>query len=128
MERKRFRVGSIAALFAVVAICVAIFSTLTVLTAASDYRVARRYGEHVRDLYTCESLGQQWLAQADGYLAGKCDLPEGSWRDGSELGTRIVSGGLELTIRLNTAGDTYEISQWSTVAQWEPDQSWELLK
>ena len=64
MEKKRFRVGSITVLFAVVILCVAIFGALTVATAISDRRTAQRYGEYVEALYRCENAGQQWLSQA----------------------------------------------------------------
>mgnify|MGYP000467769124 FL=1 len=47
MSRNRFRIGSIAVLFAVVVLCVAIFGVLTVSSAVSDRRAAERYGEHV---------------------------------------------------------------------------------
>ena len=62
MEKKRFRVGSITVLFAVVILCVAIFGALTVATAISDRRTAQRYGEYVEALYRCENAGQQWLS------------------------------------------------------------------
>ena len=44
MSRNRFRIGSIAVLFAVVVLCVAIFGVLTVSSAVSDRRAAERYG------------------------------------------------------------------------------------
>ena len=53
MKKKRFQVGSVAVLFAVAVLCVAVFALLTVVTAASDARVARQYGDHVRGLYSC---------------------------------------------------------------------------
>ena len=76
MSRNRFRIGSIAVLFAVVVLCVAIFGVLTVSSAVSDRRAAERYGEHVEVLYACENAGQDWLSEADAYLKGAGDLPE----------------------------------------------------
>lgn len=121
MERKRFRVGSIAVLFTVVVLCVAIFSTLTVVTAVTDVRVAQRYGSHIRELYDCENLGQEWLARADGYLAGECPLPEGSWETGSELGTQIENGSIQLTIRLEKTETGFRVTGRNCSARWEPE-------
>lgn len=128
MERKRFRVGSVAALFAVVAICVAIFSTLTVVTATSDYRVARRYGDHVADIYSCQNAGQQWLAQADAYLRGQGQLPPDSWEEAGQLGTVLQQDNMELTICIAKTDSGYEILRWSCTTQWQPDTEWELLQ
>ena len=58
MSRNRFRIGSIAVLFAVVVLCVAIFGVLTVSSAVSDRRAAERYGEHVEVLYACGKHGR----------------------------------------------------------------------
>ena len=71
MSRNRFRIGSIAVLFAVVVLCVAIFGVLTVSSAVSDRRAAERYGEHVEVLYACENAGQDWLSEADAYLKAR---------------------------------------------------------
>ena len=81
MSRNRFRIGSIAVLFAVVVLCVAIFGVLTVSSAVSDRRAAERYGEHVEVLYACENAGQDWLSEADAYLKGAGDLPGKHRRD-----------------------------------------------
>ena len=50
MEAKRFRMGSITVLFAVIALCVSIFGALTVAAAVSDLREAHRYGQYVSQL------------------------------------------------------------------------------
>ena len=65
MEAKRFRMGSITVLFAVIALCVSIFGALTVAAAVSDLREAQRYGQYVSQLNQCQNAGQQWLAQVD---------------------------------------------------------------
>ena len=126
MRKKRFQVGSVAVLFAVAVLCVAVFALLTVVTAASDARVARQYGDHVRGLYSCENLGQQWLAQMDGWLAGQQPLPEGTrvWKDFAE--TEITEGNQKLRIRLLLTQSGYEISKWSCTTQWQPEENWNL--
>ena len=126
MENKRFRVGSIAVLFAVVVLCVAIFGTLTVVTAVSDARVAERYGQHVKQLYECENEGQRWLAQADAWLKMGSDLPENTRVEGEIMETEIISGSMRLEIRLEIHGQDYEILRWSCTGLWQPDDSLNL--
>lgn len=126
MAGKRFRVGSIAVLFAVVVLCMAIFSTLTVVTAASDRETARQYGEHVSQVYRIENLGQQWLAYVDWYLSGSGMLPENTWQDGDRIGTEILDGSMRLVIQLEKSAQGYEIRQWSCTTQWQPETDWNL--
>ena len=101
MSRNRFRIGSIAVLFAVVVLCVAIFGVLTVSSAVSDRRAAERYGEHVEVLYACENAGQDWLSEADAYLKGAGDLPENTEETETTLKTEIMRGNMQLEICLN---------------------------
>lgn len=126
MEKKRFQVGSIAVLFSVVVLCVAVFAVLTVVTAASDYRVARQYGDHVQSLYRCENRGQAWLARVDAWLAGQGELPEDTSLSGSQVETEIMEDGMKLAIRLEITENGYEIRQWSCTTQWQPEQQWNL--
>lgn len=124
MENKRFRVGSVAVLFTVVLLCVAIFAALTVTTALADEKTAQRYGQHVQQQYACENLGQQWLAQARAWQLGLAPLPEDTVQeaDGS-LSTCIISDSMELRIRLDGEGC---LRQWSCAAQWQPAEHWQL--
>lgn len=126
MEGKRFRVGSVAILFAVAALCMAIFCTLTAVTAVSDAAAARQYGEHVRQVYHCENLGQEWLRDAERYLTEGGTLPENTWQDGSQIGTEILDGAMRLVIRLENTEQGYAIRQWSRTTQWQPEEHWNL--
>ena len=128
MEKKRFQVGSIAVLFSVVVLCVAVFAVLTVVTASSDYRVARQYGDHVQSLYRCENRGQEWLSRVDAWLAGQGALPEDTHVSGSQVETEILEDGVKLTVRLVITEDGYEISQWSCTTLWQPAQQWNLWR
>ena len=122
MRKKRFQVGSVAVLFSVVVLCVAVFAVLTVLTASSDARLSRQYGEHVRSQYACENLGQQWLGEIDGWIAGKNALPDGTEVNGNTVQTEIIEGTSVLNIRLTLSGAGYEIDRWSCTTQWQPDE------
>lgn len=126
MNSRRLRLGSIAVLFTVAIVCVAVFAALTVMTARSDYRVAEQYGRHIEALYGCENLGQRWLAGADAYLKGMGPLPENTEAEGDVLQTTLSSGSMELRIRLRGTESGYEILQWSCTTRWEPDQNLNL--
>lgn len=126
MSRNRFRIGSIAVLFAVVVLCVAIFGVLTVSSAVSDRRAAERYGDHVEVLYACENAGQDWLSEADAYLKGAGDLPENTEETETTLKTEITRGNMQLEICLNKINGSYEIAKWCCTARWQPDDSLNL--
>lgn len=126
MNTRRLRFGSIAVLFTVAILCVAIFAALTVMTARADARVAEQYGRHIKTLYDCENMGQRWLAQADAYLQGAGPLPEGTEQDGKLLQTMLACDSMQLFIRLLGDDDGYEILQWSCTTRWEPDQNLNL--
>lgn len=126
MNTRRLRFGSIAVLFTVAILCVAIFAALTVMTARADARVAEQYGKHIKTLYDCENMGQRWLAQADAYLQGAGPLPEGTEQDGKLLQTTLTCGSMQLFIRLLGDDTGYEILQWSCTTRWEPDNDLNL--
>lgn len=126
MENKRFRVGSIAVLFTVVVLCVAIFGCLTVATANSDIRTARRYAQHVSQRTQMENLGQAWLSRADAWLRFGGELPENAVLEGDELKAQLTQDTMKLDICLKIQGTTYEITRWSCTGIWQPDDSWNL--
>lgn len=122
MNQKRTRLGSIVVLFTVVILCVAVFSALTVMTAAQDLRLSRQYAAHVQALYECESLGQQWLAQ----VAEGGPLPDGTWQEGDQLGVSLETDGICLDICLRRTPQGYEIQQWNCAARWQPQTDYSL--
>ena len=126
MESKRFRIGSVAVLFAVVVLCVAIFGTLTVSTAVTDQRTAQRYGEYVKTLTACQNQGQQWLRAVDDYLSGSGTLPENTVQNGAELQTTLTEGNVKLVIRLKITDTGYEILELRCSADWQPEEDWSL--
>ncbi len=126
MGKKRFRIGSVAVLFAVVVLCVAIFGVLTVATAVSDRRTAQQYGDHMTALYACENAGQKWLSQADAYLSGQGQLPPDTQEENGTLRTTITRENMSLEICLEIQAQGYEIQTWSCTAAWEPAESWSL--
>lgn len=124
MENRRFHVGSMAVLFAIVLLCVAVFAALSVTTALADEKTAQRYGQHVQQQYDCENAGQQWLAKARAFQMGLGPMPEGSvQQENGDITTCIRSSTMELNIRLNAAG---QIERWSCAAVWQPEEHWQL--
>lgn len=128
MEGKRFRVGSVAVLFAVVVLCVAIFCILTAVTAMADMRTARQYGDHIERVYHCQELGEQWLARVDAYYAGQAPLSEDAQQDGERLCAEITDGPICLKVAVERDGNTYRILQWECTTLWQPEQGWTLLQ
>lgn len=128
MEGKRFRVGSITVLFAVVVLCVAIFCVLTAITALNDQRTAQQYATHIQQIQQCQNQGQRWLAQADACMRGTGILPENTGRENDTLSTEITDGTVLLKIVAQWDEKGYHIVQWDCTTQWQPDQSWTLLQ
>lgn len=127
MGGKRFRIGSIAVLFSVVVLCVAIFSILTVVTALSDQRMADRYAQQVEKNYQCLNLGEQWLSQADAYFQGKGSLPENTREENGVLSAEIIIENTRLQVQACSSADGIQVLRWDLSSQWQPDQSWTLL-
>lgn len=113
MENKRFRVGSIAVLFAVVILCVAVFGALTVATAAQDLRRSQRYADHVAQQYACENLGHAWLAEQTG-------------APGETASTTVQTEDMQLEIRIRFEETGTVVERWSCTAKWAGADGWEL--
>lgn len=128
MEGKRFRVGSVAVLFAVAVLCSAIFCILTAVTAVSDRRTARQYGDHVAQVSHCQELGQLWLSQADAYYEGLGQLPEATTEEAGRLSTQIDDGPVRLMITVEGDARAFRILRWDCITRWEPGEDWILLQ
>ena len=126
MKNKRFRVGSIVILFAVVMLCTAIFGTLTVVTACRDRMTAEQYGSHIAQMNACRNEGQEWLAETDRCLRSGASLPEGTWEEDGRIGTEISSGAVRLSIELEKTDSGWRTARWSCTTDWQPDLSWTL--
>lgn len=128
MGGKRFRIGSVAVLFAVVVLCVAIFCILTSVTAVSDARMADQYGDHIQEVYDCQAMGEKWLAKADACFAGLGPVPENSDMSGNQMTTQIQYGAVCLDICIEKQDTGFRILQWDCTTQWQPDNGWTLLQ
>lgn len=126
MSRNRFRIGSIAVLFAVVVLCVAIFGVLTVSSAVIRSPCRRALRRARGSAVACENAGQDWLSEADAYLKGAGDLPENTEETETTLKTEITRGNMQLEICLNKINGSYEIAKWRCTARWQPDDSLNL--
>ena len=113
MEAKRFRMGSITVLFAVIALCVSIFGALTVAAAVSDLREAQRYGQYVSQLNQCQNAGQQWLAQVDAWLKGKGELPKVAVLENDRISAQLQQNDITLSVCLQLEEEGYSIIRWN---------------
>lgn len=127
MGGKRFRIGSIAVLFLVVVLCVAVFSVLTIVTAEADRRTADRYAQQITQTYECLNLGEVWLSRADAYLRGDGQLPENTTEENGVLTAEIHSGGSTLLVQVQKGGSGIEILRWDLTRHRQAEQEWTLL-
>lgn len=121
MEAKRFRMGSITVLFAVIALCVFIFGALTVAAAVSDLREAQRYGQYVSQLNQCQNAGQQWLAQVDAWQKGEGELPQGTVLENDQISAQLQQNDITLSVCLQLQEKGYSIIRWDCTARWQPE-------
>lgn len=133
MNRKRFRIGSVAILFAVIVLCVAIFAVLTVVTARSDLRTAEQYSAHVQAIGRCRSEANRWLAQMDALIVSGSlspeNLPANTRLEGSQISASLHAGNVTLTARLELLpGNTYRITRWTVTTDWEEDLGGDWLR
>ena len=81
MKHVPIKLGPLALLLAVVAICLTILSILSFTTGQADLRLAQRYADTVKERYALEAEGQQFFA----------DVCEGK---APEAGQAEISGSL----------------------------------
>lgn len=127
MRGKRFRIGSVAVLFSVVVLCVAIFSILTVVTAVSDRNMTERYAQQVTQRYDCLNQGEIWLSQADAYFRGEGQLPENTSEENGCLTAQLESDDSVLLVQAQNSPDGVQVLRWELTVRWQPEQGWTLL-
>lgn len=121
MKKTQLQIGSLLILFTVIMVCVAVFAVLTGATAATDYKVSKRYGDRIELLYECENQGQQWLCDVDNYIHGDGKLPNNTEQEGNLLSTTIFTEQMSLSIIIEITDDNYIIREWKCIPVWIPD-------
>ena len=113
MKHVPIRLGPLALLLAVIAICLTILSVLSFTTGQADLRLAQRYADTVKERYALEAEGQQFYAD----VCSGNDL-----QSGLPVVTETLEGenGLSLTIKMRqNAQGSYDIVSWKFLRDWE---------
>ena len=115
------KLGPLALLLTVISICMTTLAVLAFTTARADYSLAKQYAETVKERYTLEVKGQEYISETASDLAqGIMLLPDA---DGVVRNT-IREGDTKLTIGLRLIGaDGYRIDSWRMEKQWTEDTS-----
>lgn len=129
MKQIPIRLGPVALVLTVMAVCLTVMAILTVSTAGADKTLATMFADSTQIRYSLEAGGQEFLRDADVALAegGKLtDLPDTEGYAGGPDGSveRVLRlEGYHLTIRLVPAGDRdYRVAAWSLEKDWEEQQ------
>ena len=115
MRHVPVKLGPLALLFAVIAICLTTLAVLTWSTALADGRLAARYAETVAERYALEREGQTLLRDA---AAGDCGAFSKA-NDGT-YETVLSRGDARLSIRLAADG---RVLLWRHTMEWTEDTS-----
>ena len=119
MKHVPIKLGLLALLLAVVAICLTILSILSFTTGQADLRLAQRYADTVKERYALEAEGQQFFADVCEGRAPQSGQAEIS----GSLGSLVQETGqlhLDYTLKKNAKG-TYDITAWRFIRDWEED-------
>ena len=113
------KLGPLALLLTVISICMTVLAILAFTTARADLSLARTYAETVRERYSLEILGQQYLQEtADDLSQGIVLMPD---TDGMVHET-IDQGSMKLDIALKPEGSAgYRIDSWKVERRWVED-------
>ena len=113
------KLGPLALLLTVISICMTVLAILAFTTARADLSLARTYAETVRERYSLEILGQQYLQEtADDLSQGIILMPDA---DGMVHET-IEQGSMKLDIALQPKGASgFRIGSWRVERRWVED-------
>ena len=113
MKHVPIRLGPLALLLAVIAICLTTLSILSFTTGQADLRLAQRYAETVKERYALEGEGQEFLSEVCEGSALESGLPAVSTVIEGKNGAR-----LSIELKQNGTGG-YEILSWKQTRDWE---------
>ncbi len=121
MKHVPVKLGPLALLLAVVAICLTILAILSFTTGQADLRLAQRYADTVTERYALEAEGQQYVA-----IVNEGKAPEsGQDEISGTLGSLVQETGalhLDFVLKKNARGK-YDITAWKFIRDWEEDTS-----
>ena len=119
MKEVPVKLGPLALLLTVISICMTVLAILAFTTARADLSLARTYAETVKERYSLEILGQQYLQEtADDLRQGIVLMPDA---DGM-VHEMIEQGSMKLDIALQPEGSAgYRIDSWKVERRWVED-------
>ena len=119
MKEVPVKLGPLALLLTVISICMTVLAILAFTTARADLSLARTYAESVKERYSLEILGQQYLQEtADDLRQGIVLMPDA---DGM-VHEMIEQGSMKLDIALKPEGSAgYRIDSWKVERRWVED-------
>ena len=106
MNRVPVRLGPLALLLTVIAICMSTLGVLSAADAAADLRLAERYAETVRIRYALEEEGQRFVQAYD----------HGETAENEQTFAR---SGYTLTVVLQKQADSTAVQEWKLRRDWE---------
>lgn len=119
MNRIPVRLGPLALLLAVVAICVTVLGLLTFTTARGDLAMAERHAASVQARYSLEAQGQAFLQGLEEDPAALAALE----RDGNgACWQTFQQEGASLRIGLQPQEDGFQVVSWQFSQDWEPQE------
>ena len=119
MKEVPVKLGPLALLLTVISICMTVLAILAFTTARADLSLARPYAETVKERYSLEILGQQYLQEtAEDLRQGIVLMPDA---DGM-VHEMIEQGSMKLDIALKPEGSAgYRIDSWKVERRWVED-------
>ena len=117
MKHVPIRLGPLALLLAVIAICLTTLSILSFTTGQADLRLAQRYADTVTERYALEAEGQRYVAAVNEGTAPGSGRAEISGALGS-LASETGALQLKYTLKKNSRG-SYDIMAWKFIRDWE---------
>lgn len=119
MKRIPVRLGPLALLLTVVAICVTVLGLLTFTTARGDLAMAERYAATVQVRYRLEAQGQAFLRDLEespeALAALEQDESGACWQTFQE-------GDVSLRVTLMPQGEGFQVVGWQFSQEWEPQE------
>ena len=107
MRNTPMRLGLLALLLSVIAICLSTLAVLSVASSSADMRLAERFADSVSTRYELEEEGQRYLQEMNRNVSE------------DEVSKEFSRNGFTLSVTLQKNEDRYEIKLWKIKKQWE---------
>ena len=120
MKRNHVRLGPCALILAVITLCMAVLSVLSLSTALADMRLSEKYAETVSLRYELEYEGQKYL---DSIRKDISLLTENATGDDGVYIVRFEKDRSVLLVGIRLNGSEPEVVYWKHQRLWEEENS-----